>query len=69
MRQFSVPEGTISRKYAKVFENRLPKKILIGFYSQAAFSGTHDIAPLLTDPDLNLLKISLSVNGIGVREL
>ena len=69
MRQFSVPEGTISRKYAKVFENRLPKKILIGFYSQAAFSGTRDIAPLLTDPDLNLLKISLSVNGIGVREL
>ena len=69
MREFPVPEGTISRKYAKVFENRLPKKILIGFYSQEAFSGTRDKAPLMTDPDLNLRKISLSVNGIGIREL
>lgn len=69
MREFPVPAGTITRKYTKVFENRLPKKILIGFYGQEAFSGVRDIAPLLTDPDLNMRKISLSVNGIGVREL
>ena len=69
MRQYPLPQGTITRKYSRIFENRLPKKILIGFFSQTAFSGARQEAPLLTDPDLDLRRISLSVNGIGIREI
>lgn len=69
MRQHPLPKGTITRKYPKIFENRLPKKILIGFFSQVAFSGTREKTPLLTDHNLDLHRISLSVNGIGMREI
>ena len=69
IRQFPVTQGTITRKYTRIFENRLPKRVLIAFYSQTAFSGSRDEAPLLTDSDIDLSKISLSVNGIGVREI
>ena len=69
MRQYPLPQGTITRKYSRIFENRLPKKIMISFYSQTTFSGAREQAPLLTDPDLDLRRISLSVNGIGIREI
>jgi hypothetical protein len=68
MRQFSIPSGSIVRCYNRVYGGRLPRKILIGFFTESSFSGQRDQSPLLTAP-LDLQQIGLSVNGVVVREM
>ena len=68
MRQFDVPTDTITRKFRRVYEGHLPKRVIVAFYDQTAFSGQRDKAPLSTFP-VDMRQITLSMNGVAVREL
>ena len=68
LKQWPVPQGTLTRNFKKVFEGLLPSKILIGMYGQADFSGDRTTTPLLTEA-LDLRQITLYLNGLAVRQL
>ena len=68
MKQYPLSSGTITRRYSRIFEGKVPSKILIGFFSQSSFSGERNKTPLLTAP-VDVRSISLSLNGVSVREL
>lgn len=68
MKQFPLSKGTITRKYPAVFQGKLPSKVMVAFFTQSAFSGTRNFCPLMT-ADVNLRCISLSVNGMNLREI
>jgi hypothetical protein len=68
MKQFPLPTGAIVRKFARVFEGKIPRRIIVAFFKQTAFSGQRDETPLLT-AGIDLRQISLSLNGVVVREL
>ena len=68
MKQYAVPKGTIIRKYSRVYEGKLPKKILVGFYKQTAFSEVRTKTPLLITA-VDMRSMSLSVNGVIIRRL
>ena len=68
MKIYSIEKGAILRRFSRVYENKLPKKIMVAFYTQNAFSGKKTLSPLLT-ASADIRQISLSVNGIVLREL
>jgi len=68
MRQYNLSAGTLDRSFPKIFEGKLPSRIMVAFYPQDAFSGQRDKSPLLTAP-LDVCQMSLSVNGIIARTL
>lgn len=68
MKQFSVPQGTIVRKFTRIFEGKIPTKLIVGFFKQDAFSGQRDLSPFMTYP-IDLRQISLAVNGVVLREI
>ena len=68
IKQWPVPQGTITRNFAKVFEGLLPSRMLIGLYGQADFSGDRSTSPLMTKA-LDFRQITLYLNGLAVREL
>ena len=67
LKQWPVPQGTLTRNFKKVFEGLLPSKILIGLYGQANFSGDRTTSPLITEAT-DLRQITLYLNGLAVRE-
>ena len=68
MKIFSIEQGAVLRRFSRVYENKLPKKILVAFYTQDSFSGQKTTSPLLT-ASADIRQVSLSVNGIILREL
>ena len=69
IKQFPLSKDSITRHYSRVFEGRLPSRVLVTFFDQSAFSGVgRDKNPLMTS-DVNVRSISLCVNGVGLREV
>ena len=66
-RQFPVPKSTITRTYSRVYQGKIPSKMVIAFYRQDAFVGSRSRAALLT-AELDINRIQLYVNGIVIRE-
>ena len=67
VKQFPLAKGTITRNYQKVFEGRLPSRMLIGFFDQSAYAGARAKNALMAS-DVDVRSISLSVNGVAIRE-
>ena len=67
VRQFTLADGLRAKTFNRVFDSKLPQKILVGFYSQDSLVGARDESPLLCElADVTNLK--LYVNGIALRE-
>ena len=60
--------GSITRNYQKVFEGRLPSRMLITFIDQSAYCGSYVKNPLMAS-DVDVRSIGLSVNGVAIREI
>jgi hypothetical protein len=67
MKQYSVPASTLTRKYPRLYEHKIPKRIMVGFFPQAAFSGDRTRTPLMA-ADLDVTHIALRLNGVVLRE-
>ncbi len=66
MRRFDLPRNIITKTFRRVFDQRLPRKICVGFYSQDAFAGNTEFAALTTY-NLDIRKFTVSINGVAVR--
>lgn len=67
VRQFALPAGTLTRKYTRVFQGKLPTRIVVAFYTQDSFIGDRNQGSLLT-AQIDLRRIQLSINGVVTRE-
>jgi len=67
-RCYTLPKGTLTKSFLKMYEGRLPSKILLAVYSQKQMTGDKTLSPFLTY-NTNIKRVSLKVNGVVIREL
>ena len=60
-KQFTIPNGSFTASFAKLFEGVLPRKVCIAFVAQEALTGSYGRNPYKLH-HMNLNKIALKVN-------
>ena len=68
IKQFTLPKDTLVQKYSRIFEGKLPTKLMVGVYLQSAFCGDKTLTPLLTH-NTKMREISLLVNGVTAKSI
>ena len=65
MKMYSLPAKCLTRTFRRIFENKLPSKLLLGFFNESSYVGTKDEAPFMT-ADVDLSDVKLAINGVVV---
>ena len=65
--QYCITKDTLTCKFSRVFQGKLPSRLLVTFYEQEAFLGSDTTLPLTTY-NVNVQNISLSINSVIVRQ-
>ena len=65
--QYTISGDTLTAKFSRVFQGKLPSKLLVAFYDQESFIGSETSLPLVTS-NVNVQNISLSINSVVVRQ-
>ena len=67
VRQFTLADGLRAKTFNRVFDSKLPQKILIGFYTQDSLVGARHESPVICELAA-VTNMRLYVNGIALRE-
>ena len=68
MKSFSIPKAILSATFENVFSGVLPRRVIIGFVDEAAFSGDINKDPYKFN-DLNINQINLNVDGASIPNI
>ena len=65
--QYNISSDTLTCKFSKIFQGKLPSRLLITFYDEEAFLGSETKLPLVSH-NTSLQNMSLSINSVIIRQ-